>query len=509
MKFTKYLKENGFRYKLYVPESEFRFYKNGGKIIPTKYTLTLLKKYRYPFVKTKVLQGSAVESPKEILEYMKRENNELYQLIKPDIEKKLDSIKNKNIKKVSKYTLYKEYNESIQRIKNKIKNGEKVKVVFLVNMLSMLPAEGLMQKMLNDDSFDVQIYVVPDVRFGEEEMVYELKNIYNALKQKYNGVKLAVTIDDDNEVVECKDVIKDADLVCYPSPYDVSYSLYNPYYAAQNGILSLHINYGFFRSIYDRYVYGLDNYNNFWKVILETDMNMKEYYKYGQCKGENAKVIGYSKMDKMVELFNTQQKNERKKIIIAPHHSVKGGMNKILSLSNFIKLADFFLDLPEKYPQIDFVFRPHPVLFKVLSRENMWGKEKVEKYLKEMLSHTNVIYSTEGNYLDIFAQSDGIIQDCGSFLVEYFYTKKPQCYILKKETDIEKKFSELGKKCLEHCYISYTEEDIINYIEDVILNENDYKKAKRVEFAENEIMKNYPHVTDKILEELKKELLGE
>ena len=278
-----------------------------------------------------------------------------------------------------------------------------------------------MQKMILDNMFDVHLYVVPEIRFGKDEMINIYNTTFEELKKKYPFVQKAVDIcEHDCEIMRVNNVVKNADLVCYPSPYDISFSLYNPYYAAQQGILSLHINYGFFRSIYDRFIYQLDNYSNFWKVILETDLNMEEYSKFGQCKGTNALVVGYSKMDKMAEIFNNKKENLRKKIIIAPHHSVKGGANEILNLSNFTRLSDLFLKLPDMYPQIDFIFRPHPVLFKVLSRENMWGKEKVEKYLKQMLSHTNVVYSTEGNYLETFAQSDGIIQDCGSFLVEYF-----------------------------------------------------------------------------------------
>ena len=508
MQFTERLYNAGFKYSSYVPVENFLNKIKRKEVIPTKWTLTLLKKFRYPFVKVKVLQGSSVESPEKILEYVKYENNELYNLIKPDIEKRLASIKRRDRKVISKYTLVKNYKEKEQQIREKVARGEKIKVVFLANMLSMFPAESLMQKMLKDDIFDVNLYVIPDVRFGDDQMVRLLEETYNGLKEKYDFVEKAIRYDDENQVTWVENVISGADVVCYPSPYDVSFSLYNPYYAIQQGILSFHINYGFFRSKYDRYIYQTDNYNNFWKVFLETESNFEEYKKYGQCDGVNAVITGYSKMDNLVSLFENRKENERKKLIIAPHHSVDGGANRVLALSNFERLSNLFLELPKKYPQIDFVFRPHPVLFTILSKKNHWGEDRVKVYLDELLSNKNVIYSTEGNYLDVFAQSDGIIQDCGSFLVEYFYTKQPQCYILKNKKDIEDKFSDLGKKCLENCYVSYTEKDIIKFIEDIILAGNDPKKEARIAFAENEIMINYPNVNDKIVEEIKKELAG-
>lgn len=502
MTFTQYLSDAGFSYSSYVPEDKFKADVKRSAYIPTKWGKTLLKNYRYPLVKIKAIQGSTVEKPEDILDYVRQENEELYNLILPHIEKKRQSVVKRQFKKVSKYTLHEEYQKSIEKIKLKVQSGEKIKVVFLVNMLSMFPAEALMNEMLKDDLFDVRLFVIPDFRFGHDEEIEMVNETYNTLKEKYPFVKCAVDIKN-NEIVEYNDVITDADIVCYPSPYDVSYSLYNPYYAAQNGILSIHINYGFFRSKYDRFIYSLDNYNNFWKVFLETELNLDEYREYGQCQGSNAVVTGYSKMDRMNKYLSDEIKNERKTIIIAPHHSVKGGYNDTLALSNFETYSDLFLELPKLYPQIDFIFRPHPVLFKFLRHKSNWGDERVDSYLEKMMSNKNVVYSTEGDYLETFVKSDGIIQDCGSFLVEYFYTKKPCCYMLKTPDDIETKFSDLGKECLRNCYIAYKKEDIINYIDDVIIDGNDTKKAAREEFAQKEVMVNFPNATLSIINNLK------
>ena len=159
------------------------------------------------------------------------------------------------------------------------------------------------------------------------------------------------------------------------------------------------------------------------------------------------------------------------------------------------------------YPDIDFVFRPHPVLFKILRRKKHWGNKRVDEYLGKMISLKNVTYSTSGDYLDIFAQSDGIIQDCGSYLVEYFYTKKPCCYMLKSPSDIENKFSELGKQCLDNCYIAYNQEDILDFLNNVIVKGIDPKKREREQFAEEQVMINYPHASAKIISEIKNIIL--
>lgn len=504
MNFTEVLNNVGFSYDSYVDDN--KLLPSQKEIIPTKWTHTLLRDFRYPLVKIKALQGSTMEKPEDILEYVKQENKELYDIILPHITKKLAGVKHRPNQKVSPYTLHEEYAESLAKLKQKVTDGQKIQVTFLVNMTSMFPAEQVMNLMRQDKLFDVALYIIPDTRFGEVKMYEMMQDAYNELHQKYDFAQLAVTLDENDKIIEWKRVVDDADIVFYPSPYDLSYSLYNPYYAAQNGILSVQLDYGFYRSKYDRFIYQLDNYNNFWRTYIETELNREEYAEYGRCKASNAVITGYAKMDKLAEYMQNRRKKRRKTIMIAPHHSVEGGTNDMLSLSNFVRYADLFLKLPEMYPNIDFIFRPHPVLFTVLSWGRHWGAERVEQYIAAMKAHKNVVYSTEGDYLEQFAQSDGIIQDCGSYLVEYLYTQKPGCYMLKSPADIDAKFAELGKQCLEQYYISYNEQDILDYIDNVIIKGEDPKKEQREKFAREVVMVNYPHASEKVVEEIKKEL---
>ncbi len=504
MQFTKCLADAGFSYSSFVDREWYRKHGFGKLIIPTKYTKTLLKHHQYPLVKIKVLQGSSAESPEETVALVKSDFPELYAHMQNHLEKRLRAMKavSDTPPAITHRSLYRQYEETLQKVRSRVRKGEKVRVQYLVNMPSMFPAKRLMEQMLQDDTFAVELYVIPDIRFGDEEMLRILKATYAELAARYPFVKYAVDFDETGITVY-HNVSEGADLVCYPSPYDVSYSLYNPYYAVRNGLLSFHINYGFFRSGYDRIVYRMDNYNNFWKVFLETEQNLQEYKTYGNSLGYNAEVVGYAKMDGLQEYMAACPKNrERKKIIVAPHHSVEGGANHVLALSNFVQYADFFLNLFAEHPNVDFIFRPHPVLFTILSRPKQWGENKVKAYLARLAALPNVRYSTGGDYLQEFAESDGIIQDCGSFLVEYFYTGKPCCYMLKSPEDIENKFSELGKQCLENCYVAYDKDAIRQFLEEVILKGNDPKSEARARFAREVVMMNYPHVTEKILESL-------
>ena len=51
---------------------------------------------------------------------------------------------------------------------------------------------------------------------------------------------------------------------------------------------------------------------------------------------------------------------------------------------------------------------------------------------------------------------------------------------------------------MKHCYIAYEKQHILDFINNVVLAGNDYKKFARDNFAKEEIMLNYPNVAEKI-----------
>jgi len=387
---------------------------------------------------------------------------------------------------------------ALQAVRQKIENHGKVNVCFTVAMASMFPARPLFEKLICDDLFNPFILIIPDLRFGKDNVSAGQLHCHNEMLKSYNEKYIRIaSLESDNF-----DIYNEVDIMVPSVPYNVSSDKYNMESFHKNGKLSILINYGFFRSTFDRKLFVLYNYSSFWKVFLETEYNLIEYRKYSLSKGKNAVLSGYCKMDTYKEIGRTNATT----IMICPHHSVDGGYNPYLKLSNFIEYSELFLTLPGRYPDITFIFRPHPMLFMALENPTHWGKKKVDDYISKMKSYMNVVYSVQADYFQDFALSDGIIHDCGSYLVEYFYTKKPCCYMLKTNSNIDEEFTELGKLCLDNCYIAYEEKHIIEFIDNVIINKHDPKKLTRERFAEEKVMLNYPRVTDVIVHELKREL---
>jgi len=397
-----------------------------------------------------------------------------------------------------KYNYSKIY-KHFKDIECRLKTKEKINVVFMVSLKSMFPAKPFCDYLLKQQNskFNVKILITPDFRFGFDNALKLQNEFYEILSKEYDtNILIKANLDEDKDDVNLEEI---ADILFYSIPYNVSHLKYHIENILDKDILPAMINYGFYRSYYDRKTISEPSYSMYWKVFAETKYNMEEYKNFSLNKGKNCILTGYCKMDSFIP-----KTNNKTTIMISPHHSVTNGYNDTLNLSNFYNYSDFFLKLPEIYPNIDFIFRPHPVLFLLLAKDEFWGKQKTENYINKMKSYDNVEYSTKENYFEDFANSNGLINDCGSYLVEYFYTKKPQCYMLKSPDDIKEKFVELGQKCLENCYIAYNKEQILHFIDEVILNEKDFKKEQRENFSKKEIMINYPNVSEKIYDEFER-----
>lgn len=393
----------------------------------------------------------------------------------------------------------KHYKYLLSNLKDKIKKSQKIRVCFFVMFDSVFPTETLFKIMLTDPIFDPFIIVIPDISRGDNHLKLSFNNTYKSLSNKYKKVYKGYNI----KLNRVSRIIKKADIICFSSPYEnMSLKNYEIKHYINKNVLTFYVNYAYPLLKYTRTVTMLDSYSLFWKVFVENKLNIEELKKYQHIKGKNAVVSGYCKMD---DLYNQKfKKRKRKAIIIAPHHTVTSW--KLLKISNFLKYSTFFLKLPELYPEIDFIFRPHPLLITQLKKSEIWGEEKTQEYFDKMESHPNVIYSKGGNYFDIFANSDGIIHDCGSFLAEYFFTEKPACYLLKNKKTIAKWFLPIGKKCLNFCYQAYQEKDIISFIEDIIIKDKDTKKEDRQKFVNSTLKVNYPNSSRYILNYIKKQI---
>ena len=385
-----------------------------------------------------------------------------------------------------------------KEVKEKIRNrGDKpLRFASYVVYDSTFGAYGLMDLMLAEpQKYSPKIVICPDVARGE----YQLKEQYKKTKEFFvNKYGSQYVIDGYDEATGAFiDVSEQFDVIYCANPYDSIVSkVHGVQYLSKKDILPVYMSYGCMPDYYGcKIIMPMLEISLFWKVFADNKYSYKDYKKNELCKGKNVCLTGYAKMDDLAKI-ERRTVSSKKRIIIAPHHTIN---SRALPLSNFLQYSDFILELPDRYPEIEFIFRPHPLLFVNMVNEGFWTKKQVDEYIDQIKTN-GIVYSVGGDYFDIFVNSDAMIHDCSSFVVEYLYTEKPCCFVAKP--NYKKIFSELGKSCLENYYIAFDKQQIMNFIENVIIKGNDTLKEKRTVYAKKHLAINYPNASKKVLEEI-------
>jgi hypothetical protein len=367
----------------------------------------------------------------------------------------------------------KHYTKVLYMLHDKIKRGQKIHVAFLLISDAVFPCRSLYELMADDDAFEPVIVITPDVMRSPEHAKEQMQQSYASLSQHYAHVIMAR--DDQGNLI---DISKSCDLVVFASPYDhMAHRYYQMQYLRYKDVLTIYANYSYMVKAYSLRLldYISPFYQHLWLYLVDNAENYAAAKASGCIDGQLF-TAGYLKLDDYPNI--EVNKKTSKTILICSHHTVQEWKDG-LEISNFLRYAKLFLRLPEEYPQIHFIFRPHPLLIYNLEQDSIWGNQKTQAYLEQLLRHTNVTYSKGGDYLANFAASDGIIHDCGSFVLEYLFTEKPACFMLKDASTYDSEFTLTGQACLDHHYHVHTEDDIHYFIDNVIFNANDTLQTAR------------------------------
>ena len=384
-----------------------------------------------------------------------------------------------------------------------IRKKEKIKVAFFLNHESVWKYEVLYDLMLQHPRFEPKIFVCPVVNFGMENMLYEMDKAFEAFKNKgYNVIKTFNT--ETGEYLDIKKKIA-PDIVFYTNPYK-GLQGFRYYIRKFPDTLTCYVPYSIPTVNYE-FTYNLDFHNLVWKIFSETDIHLKMASEKQRNKGINRIVTGYPGFDPLLMNKSPKEvwKNKNptlKKIIWTPHHL----MNELSKVSNFLEYYDFFLELAVNYKdKLQIAFNPHPLLRIKLENDPNWGKEKTDAYYNKWINLENGQFGN-GYYIDLFLTSDALIHDSGSFMAEYLITGKPLLYMIRNESILDY-LNVFGEKTLELHYQSRNQKQVIDFIENVVLKEDDSMKEERNAFVKNTLLpKNNLTASENILNYLENQI---
>ena len=382
-------------------------------------------------------------------------------------------------------------------IENKRRSGDSVIrfAAYVANdtMFGMADVFALMQR--KPERWDPKVVIVPDVSRGEAHQRETYLRTRAYFVRRYG--KDTVLDGWDLQTDTCPDLTNRFDVIYFADPYDaMAPKVHSIRYAATKNVLPVYVNYGYDVGYYTMYTRMKGpELNLVWKYFTETVYSREDCEKLQVVKGKNVVLTGYPKMDAFAGCI-PKKAGEPKKILIASHHTV--GI-KELPLSCFLMYETLIPELPRLFPQVKFVFRPHPLLFFRMVSEGIWTGEQADRYVKE-LEKAGVEYSGGGDYLQLFADCDAIINDCGSFTMEWLFTGKPGCFVQNEDLKDEHLTTQM-REAMKRYRIVRSREEIIGFIRDVVQGRCSGADGMD-DWVREKIAINYPHAAQKILDEM-------
>lgn len=367
----------------------------------------------------------------------------------------------------------------------RLRHKKQINVTFITMSLSMWRYQHLYELISKHPRFNASILILPCIQWAKEQQDKDRAELLEYFQEK--GIKPILGVKEDGTHIDLRNELK-PDILFYPQPYIGNFHEEFDY-TNHLGKLLCYSPYAFWMST-GHWSYNQPLHYKSWKVFYPTELHRKDAEKAAFNKGRNIEVVGYLNTDNFLFQKHTDvwhpQSTPKKRIIWAPHYTISSG--GYVTQSNFLWMSHFMLTVAKKYSDcIQFAFKPHPRLYTELCKHEEWGEEKASAYYHEWENMANTQLET-GDFIDLFMTSDAMIHDSGSFCVEYHYSGNPVMYIADNFEEQVAEKGEFGQLAMRQHYVGKTEEDIINFIEDVVLAGNDPMKQGREEFVKQYLL---------------------
>ena len=346
-----------------------------------------------------------------------------------------------------------------------------ITVLYVLSELSSWKTEMLFQAMMRHHRFHPIIGVSslpnrPEVKQQLVDYLLIKGYEYVDLDAKKNSIKII-----------------NPDLITYHKPYGC-YSE-GHYYKDNLQYVFFGLNYGF--AIAKNPVHQSHAMFDYcWQFYVENAEVAAWKKKVLGYRANNVCVTGVPMQDALLENKESFDdpwidKTGKKRIIYAPHHSIKGTNGEGVELSTFLDFGEPLLEFAKKYcNDITIAFKPHPNLYSKLVA--IWGQERTDSYYSTWKTLPNTLLVL-GEYMGLFKYSDAIIHDSASFLLEYLYMNNPSMYLVIGEEDtITDGMYDYVKRAFDCYEKGHRKDEIESFIHNIIQGK-DINKVERGSFV--------------------------
>lgn len=145
--------------------------------------------------------------------------------------------------------------------------------------------------------------------------------------------------------------------------------------------------------------------------------------------------------------------------------------------SNFFRYKDFLPAYAEANPDVDILFRPHPMLFDNFVRTGKMTQQEADDYIHGRNTAPNTAMDNEKSYGSSFWHSSVLLTDVSAVLVEYFVTGKP--IIFCETENCASTYLDSFQQILSVCYIAKNQEQVAMYLNQLKTGEDPLKDQRQ------------------------------
>lgn len=147
--------------------------------------------------------------------------------------------------------------------------------------------------------------------------------------------------------------------------------------------------------------------------------------------------------------------------------------------SNFFVYKDLLIEYAKEHPDVDFLFRPHPLALNNFLKTGEMTKDEVDNFIRTCEEVPNISLDKEPEYVASFWNSDVLITDISGVFPEYFVTGKPIIYCA---SNMILHPIDHAQKMIDACYVANTPEELFCHLEE-LKKKKDPKAQQRKNLA--------------------------
>lgn len=354
-------------------------------------------------------------------------------------------------------------------MQRKKKQDQKIRVGFVVQMPEIWDKEKPVYDTMNHDKrFETLLIVVPSYNFADDRIgQYGTEWDFFREEQYHNNVVKA--IGEAGNVINLTEL--HLDYVFLQRPYDhylprelrsgqllrYAKTCYIPYgYVGSSAFHVLNTNKAFFKNIY----FSFSDSDTINKMLLDK-------FQYTVKNGmQHFESLGYPALEKYFGLHFSNGKHE---VLWTPRWSTDAKVGG----SHFIEYRQMFLKLAGECSEIKFTFRPHPLMFDHLIKNDIMSREEVAMYQEE-LKRLDIRYSMGEDILNDFSSAEILVTDFSSIIIEYFLTGRPLIYC-----PASYELNEAFSKMLPGIYVAKNWKEINDTVKMLLAGQDTLKEKRK------------------------------